>query len=95
MLHTAGEGALAHPAGQPEVGGRRIAPWAAIVPAAVGGLGATAFWAPVLLSWFGVGGSAGFSGGGWEVLARVCNAPGMLWGPLVLVLTYVCYVRRC
>ncbi|WP_405720317.1 hypothetical protein [Streptomyces sp. NBC_00046] len=50
---------------------------------------------PVLLSWFGVGGTAGFSGGGWERLARLCVAPGLLWGPLVLVLTYAHYVRRC
>ncbi|MCK8677599.1 hypothetical protein [Streptomyces lichenis] len=79
----------------PFVGGRRLAPFAVIIPAVLGGLGATAFWAPVPLSWFGVGGSAAFSSGGWEILARLCVFPGMLWGPLVLALTCAYYRRRC
>ncbi|MCX5345741.1 hypothetical protein [Streptomyces atratus] len=83
------------PAWLPFIGGKRIAPFAAIIPATLGGLGATAFWAPVLLSWFGVGDAAGYSSGGWQTLARLCIAPGMLWGPLVLVLTYAYYTRRC
>lgn len=85
------------PAWLPFIGGRRIPPFAAIVPAVLGGLGATAFWAPLLLAWLGVGDSqvAGYVNGWWELLARVCIAPGMLWGPLVLVLAYAYYVRRC
>ncbi|KOU14106.1 hypothetical protein ADK52_37175 [Streptomyces sp. WM6372] len=83
------------PAWLPFIGGKRIAPFAAIIPASLGGLSATVFWAPVLLSWFGVGDAAGFSSGGWQILARLCIAPGMLWGPLVLVLTYAYYTRRC
>ncbi|KPH99892.1 hypothetical protein OV450_0740 [Actinobacteria bacterium OV450] len=83
------------PAWLPFIGGKRINPFAAIVPATLGGLGATAFWAPVLLSWFGVGDAAGFTSPGWHTLALLCIAPGMLWGPLVLVLTYAYYTRRC
>ncbi|WP_327130337.1 hypothetical protein OG311_02090 [Streptomyces sp. NBC_01343] len=79
----------------PFIGGKRINPFAAIIPATLGGLGATAFWAPVLLSWLGVGEAAGFSSGGWQTLAHLCIAPGMLWGPLVLVLTCAYYARRC
>ncbi|MEU6486840.1 hypothetical protein [Streptomyces sp. NPDC046887] len=79
----------------PFIGGRRLAPFAVITPAVLGGLGATAFWAPVLLSWFGVGDTAGFSGGGWEILARLCIFPGMLWGPLLLGLTHAYHTRRC
>ncbi|THA28175.1 hypothetical protein [Streptomyces sp. A1547] len=81
----------------PAIGGKRIPPFAAIVPAALGGLGATAFWAPTLLHWFHVPGfdGLGFSNIWWEILAKVCIAPGMLWGPLVLALTYAYYVRRC
>ncbi|MET9699529.1 hypothetical protein ABZY31_21750 [Streptomyces sp. NPDC006529] len=82
------------PSWLPFIGGKRIAPLAAIVPATLGGLGATAFWAPVLLSWFGVGDAAGFRGDGWETLARLCIAPGMLWGPLVLLLTWAYSTRR-
>ncbi|MGE7386533.1 hypothetical protein ACQKM2_13755 [Streptomyces sp. NPDC004126] len=82
------------PAWLPFIGGKRIAPSAAIIPATLGGLGATVFWAPVLLSWFGVGDAAPFSSDGWRTLAHLCIAPGMLWGPLVLVLTYAYYTRR-
>ncbi|MFE6274410.1 hypothetical protein ACFVQ9_37130 [Streptomyces goshikiensis] len=82
------------PAWLPFIGGKRIAPFAAVVPAALGGLGATAFWAPVPLSWFGEGDAAAFSSGGWETLAALCITPGMLWGPLVLLLTCAYYARR-
>ncbi|QGZ47079.1 hypothetical protein GPZ77_00350 [Streptomyces sp. QHH-9511] len=81
----------------PVIGGRRIPPFAAIVPAALGGPGATAFWAPTLLYWLHVPGfdGVGFSSAWWEVLAKVCTTQGMLWGPLVLALTYAYYARRC
>ncbi|KWT58543.1 hypothetical protein ADL21_28410 [Streptomyces albus subsp. albus] len=81
----------------PVIGGKRIPPFAAVVPAALGGLGATAFWAPTLLHWLNVPGfeGLGFSSIWWEVLAKVCITPGMLWGPLVLALTCAYYVRRC
>ncbi|MYS80361.1 hypothetical protein, partial [Embleya scabrispora] len=80
----------------PFIGGKRIPPYAAIIPATLGGLGATVFWAPTLLSWFGVlGGGEGFANVWWCTLARVCIAPGMLWGPMTLALTYAYYMRRC
>ncbi|ARZ68573.1 hypothetical protein M1P56_31415 [Streptomyces sp. HU2014] len=84
------------PAWLPFIGGKRLRPMAVIIPATLGGLGATAFWMPTVLSWFGVlSPGAGFTSDGWQALARVCVAPGTLWGPLVLVLTYAYYVRRC
>ncbi|WP_250289503.1 hypothetical protein [Streptomyces atroolivaceus] len=83
------------PAWLPFLGGKRVAPSAAIIPAALGGLGVIAFWAPGLLGWLGVGGSAEFSSSGWESLAHLCIAPGTLWGPLLLALTYAYYTRRC
>jgi hypothetical protein len=79
----------------PFIGGKRVAPLAAIIPATLGGLAVTAFWTPGLLSWFGTGDSAGFSSDGWQILARLCIAPAMLWGPLLLLLTYAYYRRRC
>ncbi|MEU4213384.1 hypothetical protein AB0F13_25955 [Streptomyces sp. NPDC026206] len=84
------------PAWLPFIGGKAIPPFAAIVPAALGGLGATAFWMPTLLGWLGlISPGIGFESAGWEVLAKVCVAPGMLWGPMLLALTYAYYVRRC
>ncbi|MBB4894654.1 hypothetical protein FHS39_003712 [Streptomyces olivoverticillatus] len=79
----------------PFIGGKRIPPYAAIIPATLGGLGATAFWLPVLLSWIVPGmHHAEFANGWWELLAKVCITPGILFGPLVLVLTYAYYKRR-
>ncbi|MFF2025625.1 hypothetical protein ACFVW2_27975 [Streptomyces sp. NPDC058171] len=83
------------PSWLPFVGGKRIPPLAVIVPAALGGLATTAFWGYGLLGWFGFGEVAGFTSGGWQVLARLCIAPGMLWGPLLLALTYAYAARRC
>jgi hypothetical protein len=86
------------PAWLPMIGGRRIPPFAAIIPATLGGLAATAFWGAGLLAWFDVPGFESpiwYSNGWWEALAKVCIAPGMLWGPMVLALTYAYYVRRC
>jgi len=83
------------PAWLPLIGGRRIRPMAAVVPATLGALGTIAFWLPSLLAWTGVGEGVGFDNTGWMILARVCVAPGMLWGPLLLTLTYAYYVRRC
>ncbi|MFJ7423946.1 hypothetical protein ACIQXD_35990 [Streptomyces uncialis] len=83
------------PSWLPFIGGKRLAPFAVITPAALGGLGATAFWAPTVLGWFGVGESVGYISSGWQTLAHLCIAPGTLWGPLVLALTYAYYTRRC
>ncbi|WP_018353179.1 hypothetical protein [Longispora albida] len=83
------------PAWVPLLGGRRIPPYAAIVPATLGGIGATIFWLPSVLSWLGLADpGAGYEGLGWEILAKVCIAPGTLWGPLVLVLTVAYAIRR-
>ncbi len=84
------------PAWLPIVGGRRIPPLAVIIPSTLGGLAATAMYGSTLLTWLNVPGfhGLGFSNGWWEALANVCIAPGILWGPLVLALTYAYYVRR-
>ncbi|MEU2510456.1 hypothetical protein [Streptomyces syringium] len=85
------------PSWLPVIGGKHLAPRVVITIATVGGLCATVFWAPTLLSWFGAFGlePAGYANEWWGMLAKVCITPGMLWGPLVLVLTYAYYVRRC
>ncbi|MFD7029211.1 hypothetical protein ACFWAR_14375 [Streptomyces sp. NPDC059917] len=80
----------------PLIGGRRVAPLAATVPAALGGLGLVAMWDTMPLAWFGVLGfhEVAFTNGWWMLLARVCIAPAMLWGPIVLALTYAYHRRR-
>ncbi|MFI6977571.1 hypothetical protein ACIBSV_03170 [Embleya sp. NPDC050154] len=84
------------PAWLPFIGGKRLSPYAVIVPATLGGLAVTAFRAPVLLPWFGLlDEGVGFSNVGWLTPARVCVAPGMLWEPMLLALTYAYWVRRC
>lgn len=85
------------PAWLPVIGGRPIRPYAALIPATLGGLGATAFWAGHWLSWLGLvsDDGPGYDTGWWEALATVCIAPGTLFGPLVLALTYGYWARRC
>ena len=77
----------------PFVGGRRVAPYAAIVPAVLGGLGLIAIWT------FGFRGVftdhfIAFSSTGWKALMMSCYAPLYLWGPALLVLTWAYYRRR-
>ncbi|WP_329561221.1 hypothetical protein [Kitasatospora sp. NBC_01266] len=83
------------PAWPPLIGGRRVAPAAAIVPATLGGLGLVALWDPMPLAWFGVLGfhEVGYRNDWWRALAYVCTGPVMLWGPIVLALAYA-YSRR-
>ncbi|MFF2043650.1 hypothetical protein ACFVVX_24850 [Kitasatospora sp. NPDC058170] len=80
----------------PLIGGRRVAPLAAVVPATLGGLGLVALWNTLPLAWFDLLGfhEVAFSNGWWKLLARVCIGPVMLWGPIVLALTYAYYRRR-
>jgi hypothetical protein len=72
------------PRWMPVVGGRRVHPLAAIVPALVGG-------AVVTVITFGM--AAGWNSNmingynGWEVLQTAMYAPLILWGPLLLLLT--------
>ncbi|WP_407284992.1 hypothetical protein [Streptomyces sp. BP-8] len=80
----------------PFLGGRRVPPLAAVIPATLGGLGLVALWDPMPRAWFGLLGfhEAAFTNGWWKLLARVCVSPVMLWGPIVLALTYAYYKRR-
>ncbi|WP_327352434.1 hypothetical protein [Streptomyces sp. NBC_01304] len=80
----------------PVLRGRRIPPYVALVPATLGGLGATLLWGPFLLSVLGVPGfeGPGQAPGAWQLLFNVCVLPATLWGPLVLALTVQYYLRR-
>ncbi|MFF2149438.1 hypothetical protein [Kitasatospora sp. NPDC058190] len=79
----------------PVIGGRRVAPAAAIVPAALGGLVLTG----VLVDWslgiLGIIPGLQYTNDSWRVLAVCCQALMVLWGPLLLAVTYAYWVRRC
>ncbi|MFD3613059.1 hypothetical protein ACFWXA_34325 [Streptomyces atroolivaceus] len=78
----------------PRLGGRRIPPAVAIVPATLGGLFFTALGIHWLHEAATVGTAAWPYGEGWDVLAMAMSGLMNLWGPLLLVLTYAYYRRR-
>jgi hypothetical protein len=77
----------------PFIGGRRVAPYAAIVPATLGSLALIGIWTfgfrDVFTDHF-----IPFSSTGWKALMITCYAPLYLWGPALLVLTWAYYRRR-
>ncbi|MBV6700905.1 hypothetical protein KV557_28005 [Kitasatospora aureofaciens] len=77
----------------PFLGGRRVPPLAAVIPATLGGLVLVALFDPMPLAWVGVLDEVGYSNGWWLALARVCTGGAMLWGPIVLALAWA-YCRR-
>ncbi|GAA1532768.1 hypothetical protein GCM10009678_13900 [Actinomadura kijaniata] len=88
------------PAWIPLVGGRRVRPLAAVIPAVLGGLILTAVFGSVPidggqhLTVFGVGDDISYDNGWWKALAMICTAPIGIWGPVVLVLAGAYYLRR-
>ncbi|MEV4481635.1 hypothetical protein [Micromonospora coxensis] len=88
------------PAWIPFIGGRRIRPLAAVVPAMLGGLALTVLFGSVpvgdgqTLTVFGVGEDTSYVNGWWKALAMICTAPIRVWGPVVLVLAGAYYLRR-
>ncbi len=81
------------PAWVPRLGGRRIPPAAVFIPAAVGGVLLNVLWIYAEIGLF-TGRVDDFAGGnGWWVLMVACYLPALLWGPLLLLVTYL-YRRR-
>ncbi|WP_199486788.1 hypothetical protein [Actinomadura logoneensis] len=84
----------------PLIGGRRVRPLAAVVPAVLGGLILTLLFTSVplgggqALTFSGVVDVQPYDNGWWKALAAVCTGPVELWGPIVLVLAIAYYVRR-
>jgi hypothetical protein len=81
------------PAWIPFIGGRRVNPYAAIVPAILGSLALIAIWTYGFRDVFSDD-FLPFAGTGWAVLMIGCYAPLQLWGPALLVLTWAYYRRR-
>ncbi|MFB6670069.1 hypothetical protein [Streptomyces parvus] len=88
------------PAWIPLIGGRRVRPLAAFVPAVLGGLILTVLFTAVplgddrSLTLYGVVDNVGYSSDAWESLATVCVAPIAAWGPVTIALAIAYYRRR-
>ncbi|MFD0900397.1 hypothetical protein [Actinomadura sediminis] len=88
------------PARIPFIGGKRIRPLAAVIPALLGGLTLTALFGSVpfgggqWLTVFGIVESVPYDNGWWYALAMICTAPISVWGPVVVVLAIAYYLRR-
>jgi hypothetical protein len=82
------------PAPIPPLGGRRLAPAAVIVPAAIGAVVLQLAWAFAFRD-FPTMGDIEFTHRGWHVLLLACYTPLLLWAPLLAAVTYPYYRRRC
>ncbi|MFD0148936.1 hypothetical protein ACWGQ4_33465 [Streptomyces sp. NPDC055721] len=88
------------PAWIPVIGGRRVRPMAAVVPAVLGGLILTLLFTAVpigdgrRLTAFGVSEGVGYTNDAWETLATICIAPTAVWGPVIIALAIAYYRRR-
>lgn len=82
------------PAAVPFVGGRRLPVLAVTGAAVVGGVVVTALCVLSALNWNSVSGFAGrtWSVGGLFMIA--CYLPALLWGPLLLAVTWAYWRRR-
>ena len=93
-------GARSPPARIPFIGGKRIRPLAAVIPALLGGLTLTVLFGSVplggghSLTAFGVVERVSYDNGWWNALAMICTAPLGVWGPAVVVLAIAYYLRR-
>ena len=74
----------------PVLGGRRVRPLAAVVPALLGGVVVTCLFTTMAWQW-----DSNMAQGyeGWAILQTCAYAPLVLWGPLLLLVTGH-YVRR-
>ncbi|MFD4176774.1 MULTISPECIES: hypothetical protein [Streptomyces] len=88
------------PAWIPVIGGRRVRPMAAVVPAVLGGMILTFLFTAVPLgdgrdlALYGVIDTVGYSNGAWNALAAVCGTPLAAWGPITIALAIAYYRRR-
>lgn len=83
------------PSWLPLIGGRRVAPYAAIIPATFGALALAFIWAYAFRDFPDVGAAVGFTGPGGQILLVACYTPLLLWAPLLGAVTYAYYRRRC
>jgi len=78
----------------PFLGGRRIPPLVAVVPAAAGAIALLLIWTPLPVMFLGAPQSGAPDGNGWELLMAVCYLPLVAWGPFLAAITWAYYRRR-
>ncbi|WP_345607240.1 hypothetical protein [Pseudonocardia adelaidensis] len=78
----------------PLLGGRRVPPLAAVVPASAGAVALGLIWAYAFRD-FPELGNFHFAHGGWKVLMIAAYLPLLLWAPLLAAVTVAYYRRRC
>ncbi|MFC4912836.1 hypothetical protein [Actinomadura gamaensis] len=80
----------------PFLGGRRIAPLAAVVPASLGALAVTAITLVGAFSWTNPDtmGDPEAPHGLAGAIMTACYAPLLAWGPLLAIVTVAYYIRR-
>lgn len=80
------------PAWVPRMGGRRVAPLAAVIPAGAGAAALTVLWVGVFTSLGEIWDLYGLDGAARSLMVA-CYAPLLLWGPLLGAVT-VSYAKR-
>jgi hypothetical protein len=78
----------------PLLGGRRVAPLAAVVPASIGAVAVQLIWTFAFRD-FPELGNFHFVHDGWKALMIVSYLPLLLWAPLLAAVTVAYYRRRC
>lgn len=79
----------------PFIGGRRVHPYAAIVPAVLGSLSLMAIWTfGFRNAYTNTDAFIPFSSTPWKALMLTCYSPLNLWGPALLAVTWSYYRRR-
>jgi hypothetical protein len=76
----------------PLIGGRRVHPLAAVIPAGLGSLALTVMWSDFLFWWAEEHHPA--LDGPWHHIVGVCYQPLVLWGPLLAAVTWSYYRRH-
>jgi len=90
LVHRWGE---VVPPAVPFVGGRRVPVLVGVVPAVVGASVVVVLCVQSVASWDRVSGFADDPDSGWARLMIACYLPALLWGPLLLAVTWA-YWRR-
>ncbi|MCX5012803.1 hypothetical protein OG765_17690 [Streptomyces sp. NBC_00555] len=78
----------------PRLGGRRIPPLAAVIPAALGATIVTLTGVLGIFNWSANMAAPGSPTGSYWWLMTLCYAPLLLWGPLLAVVTAAYWRRR-
>ncbi|MFC5905856.1 hypothetical protein [Streptacidiphilus monticola] len=76
----------------PLIGGRRVHPLAAVVPAGLGAVALTYLWSGFVFWWSDEHHPA--ISGPWRDIVGACYQPLVLWGPLLAAVTVSYYRRR-